>query len=149
MTNKMPRNIMPAIVAIVSFAALLAITKPADAAVPAAQTSALLDAAAKWTSGMGSGEYCPIIGGCRWEPATCWNTTTDPCANPWYGVKCDSSKTNVIGISTSATSCLNLAGPFPSGWSALTGLQALDMALNQFTVRAYRYLSIFVLYRYV
>lgn len=54
----------------------------------------------------------------------------DPCANNWYGVDCNLSKTNVIGL---YLQLIHLTGPIPHGLDRLTELTHLYLFSNNLT----------------
>jgi pre-peptidase/Leucine Rich Repeat (LRR) protein len=89
---------------------------PSQAAIPAAQRSALL-------------ALYNATGGSRWENRSGWlGKAGTECS--WFGVECNASRTTVTGLSLSDN---GLTGSLPASLGSLADLQTLDLSLNQIT----------------
>ncbi len=97
-------------------AAVVGVYLPADAAIPAAERTALLDL---YTSTTGAG----------WTNSTNWNGAAGTECT-WYGVTCDAGVTHVTAISLNSN---NLVGPLPASIGNFSSLQSLMLYGNQLT----------------
>ncbi len=102
-------------VALLVFAVFLFSAPPAQAALPAAQRTALAD-------------LYNTTNGASWTTKTNWLGAADECT--WYGVTCNAGHTAVEQLVLESN---NLNGPLPASLSNLTALRVLILSANNLT----------------